>query len=50
MTMGFRVGDRVQLQGIKPGDDIEFELRGEPDKDGDYIITHIRPGARGAAR
>lgn len=50
MTMGFRVEDRAQLQGVKPGDEIEFELRGEPDKDDKYVITHIRPRAKGAAQ
>lgn len=41
MTMGFRVEDKSQLSSVKPGDEIEFELRGEPDKDGDYTITRI---------
>lgn len=41
MTMGFRVEDKSQLAGLKAGDEIEFELRGEPDKDGDYSITRI---------
>ena len=41
MNMGFRVEDKSQLSDIKPGDEIEFELRGEPNKDGDYAITRI---------
>jgi len=41
MTMGFRVEDKSQLSNIKPGDEIEFELRGQPGKDGDYSITRI---------
>lgn len=49
MTMGFRVEDKAQLQGIRPGDEIEFELRGAPNKD-EYIITHIRPKTKGAAK
>ena len=50
MTMGFRVEDKAQLTGIKPGDEIEFELRGEPNADGDHIITRIKPKASGAAK
>ena len=46
MTMGFRVGDPAQLQGVKPGDDIEFELRGEPNKDDEYVITASTPGLK----
>ena len=45
MKMGFRVKDRALLEGLKPGDAVEFELRGEPDADGDYIILSITPGA-----
>ena len=43
MTMGFRVEDKKLLQGLKAGDRIIFEMRGEPDKDGNYIITRIQP-------
>lgn len=50
MTMGFRVKDKQQLQGIKPGDEIEFELLSEPDKNDDYVITRIKPKAKGAAQ
>ncbi len=42
MVMGFSVEDKAQLQGIKPGDEIEFEMRGEPNKDDEYVITRIR--------
>lgn len=48
MTMGFRVEDKTLLQGLKPGDRITFELRGEPDKDGNYVITRIQPAAGGS--
>lgn len=47
MTMGFRVEDKTLLQGLKAGDRINFELRGEPDKDGNYIITRIQPDLGG---
>lgn len=50
MTMGFRVEDKKLLQGLKSGDRITFEIRGEPDKDGDYIITRIQPDSNGSKR
>lgn len=50
MTMGFRVEDKAQLNGIKPGDEIDFELRGEPDQNGDYVITRIKPKSQGTAQ
>ena len=50
MTMGFRVEDKSQLSNIKPGDDIEFELRGEPDKEGDYSITRLTKKPARAAK
>ncbi|MBY0271725.1 MAG: copper-binding protein, partial [Burkholderiales bacterium] len=50
MTMGFRIEDKTLLQGLKPGDQITFELRGEPDKDGNYIITRIQPAADGGKK
>ena len=45
MKMGFRVKDRALLEGLKPGDAVEFELRGDPDANGDYVILSITPGA-----
>lgn len=42
MTMGFLLRDKAQLGGLKPGDRVEFELRGEPDKEGDYVIEQLR--------
>lgn len=46
MKMGFMVEDRALLRGLKPGDAVEFEMRGEPDKEGNYVIRKIAPGAR----
>jgi Cu(I)/Ag(I) efflux system membrane fusion protein len=42
MKMGFAVEDKAALRALKPGDRVEFELKGEPDKDGNYAITRIR--------
>ncbi len=50
MTMGFRVEDKSQLNGLKAGDQIEFEMRGEPDKAGDYLITRISKKPARAAK
>jgi Cu/Ag efflux protein CusF len=41
MRMGFLVEDRSQLDGIKPGDKVQFELRPKPDADGNYVIGKI---------
>ncbi len=46
MTMGFLVRDKAQLSGLKKGDAVEFELRAEPSRDGDYLIERIAPGAK----
>ena len=43
MTMGFVVPAPQALAGLKPGDAVEFEFRGKPDKDGHYVITKITP-------
>lgn len=43
MTMGFRVEDEKALAGLKKGDFVEFDMRGEPDKDGNYVIVRIAP-------
>jgi membrane fusion protein, copper/silver efflux system len=43
MTMGFLVEDKAQLGRVKKGDSVEFELRGQADKDGNYVITRIGP-------
>ncbi|MGV3626247.1 MAG: efflux RND transporter periplasmic adaptor subunit [Betaproteobacteria bacterium] len=50
MTMGFRVEDKTLLQGLKAGDRINFEMRGEPDRDGNYIITRIQPDFSGSKK
>jgi Cu(I)/Ag(I) efflux system membrane fusion protein len=46
MTMGFVVSDPKALAGLKSGDAVEFEFRGEADKDGNYVIDRI--GKKGA--
>lgn len=43
MKMEFPVADKGQLARAKKGDAVEFELRGEPDKNGDYVIEKITP-------
>ena len=41
------VEDKAQLGKLRKGDEVEFELRGEANKDGDYVITRVAPaGAR----
>ena len=46
MKMGFAVPDKEQLTHLKQGDIVEFELRGEPDKAGDYVIDKINPSGK----
>jgi Cu(I)/Ag(I) efflux system membrane fusion protein len=41
MTMGFVVEDKAQLARIRNGDSVEFELRAEPDADGNYVLSRI---------
>jgi Cu/Ag efflux protein CusF len=43
MTMEFAVGDKAALARLKKGDAIEFEMRGEPRADGEYVIEKIAP-------
>ncbi len=43
MMMGFTVADKESLAKLRKGDAVEFELRGEPDKDGGYVIEKIAP-------
>jgi Cu/Ag efflux protein CusF len=45
MKMGFIVEDKAQLEKLRKGDTVEFELRGEANKDGDYVITRVAPAA-----
>lgn len=43
MQMEFLVEDKKQLARLKKGDAVEFELRGKPDPDGNYVISRIGP-------
>jgi Cu(I)/Ag(I) efflux system membrane fusion protein len=43
MTMEFMVQDKSALAKLRKGDPVEFELRGEPDKDGNYMIQRLAP-------
>jgi len=43
MTMEFTVGDKAALAKLKKGDAVEFEMRGEPDKEGGYRIDKLTP-------
>jgi len=42
MTMEFVVEDKASLGGLKKGDAVEFEMRREPTKEGDYVLPGIR--------
>jgi Cu(I)/Ag(I) efflux system membrane fusion protein len=42
MQMGFVAADKGQLSGLKRGDTVQFELRSQPDQDGNYVIESIR--------
>jgi Cu(I)/Ag(I) efflux system membrane fusion protein len=44
MTMGFLVEDKEQLAALKKGDAVMFELRAQPDKEGNYVISRIQAG------
>lgn len=41
MQMGFSVPDKKLLEGIKNGDTVEFEMRGLPNKDGDFVVERV---------
>jgi len=43
MTMPFAVADRKSLAGMKPGDAVEFDFRGQPNREGYYVIERIAP-------
>lgn len=43
MTMEFVVGEPGALAHFKRGDLVEFEVRGEPNKDGDYVLQRLAP-------
>ncbi len=40
MTMNFRVAEPALLEGLKPGQQVEFQVI---ERDGDYFVTHIKP-------
>ena len=48
MQMGFLVSDKKLLEGVKKGDTVEFEMRGLPNKDGDFVVEKLQrlPGAK----
>jgi Cu(I)/Ag(I) efflux system membrane fusion protein len=46
MTMAFGVDHAGELASIRKGDRVEFEFRGKPNRDGDYIVTRITPMKR----
>ena len=37
--------DPAILQGVKPGDEVSFEMRAEQSKEGDWVIEALRPKA-----
>ena len=50
MQMGFSVPDRKLLEGVKKGDSVEFEMRGEKNKEGEFIIERIKRTSGGKAK
>jgi membrane fusion protein, copper/silver efflux system len=42
MQMGFSVPDKKLLEGLGKGDEVEFEMRGLPNKDGDFVIERLK--------
>jgi Cu/Ag efflux protein CusF len=44
--MTFRAADKALLKNAKAGEEIEFDVLAEPNKDGDYVITRIAPRNR----
>jgi Cu(I)/Ag(I) efflux system membrane fusion protein len=46
MTMAFGVDAAGELAHVRKGDRVEFEFRGKPTADGDYIVTRITPVKR----
>ena len=43
MTMGFVLSEPKQAAGLKPGDAVEFQMRGEPNQHDAYEILRIAP-------
>ena len=50
MKMGFSVPDKKLLEGLKKGDTVEFEMRGLPNKDGDFVVERLTRRAVPAAQ
>ena len=46
MQMGFAVADKKLLEGVKAGDTVEFEMRGVPNKDGDFVVEKLARRAK----
>ena len=46
MQMGFAVADKKLLEGVKPGDTVAFEMRGVPNKDGDFVVEKLARRAK----
>ena len=44
MQMDFAVGDKAALGRLKKGDKVDFQVRGKPNPDGNYVIEKISPG------
>ena len=42
MQMEFVVADPALLGGVKPGDEVTFDIRGEQTKDGDWVLEALR--------
>ena len=42
MTMDFLIEDRAALGAVKKGERIEFELKAQPNAQGDYLIEKLR--------
>jgi Cu(I)/Ag(I) efflux system membrane fusion protein len=47
MQMGFAVTDRKLLDGLRKGDVVEFDMRGTPNKEGDFVVEKVRKIAGG---
>ena len=45
MTMAFQAEDKRQLEALKEGDRVEFELNAQPGKDGEFLLHSIRRSA-----
>jgi Cu(I)/Ag(I) efflux system membrane fusion protein len=46
MTMTFMVTEPRQIGGLKPGDTVEFEMRGQPNPQNMYEIVRVAPSKR----